>query len=81
MLVLDAFSSDAIPTHLLTREGVRDLRAAPRAEGLRGGPHLEPALRSQTGVDRGGSRVRQAWSRRTCHAKSPSEANPPPSGY
>jgi spermidine synthase len=34
LLMLDAFSSDAVPAHLLTREAMQEYRAALRPEGL-----------------------------------------------
>ena len=43
VLVLDAFSSDSIPIHLLTREAFDDLSSASRSGRCLGSPRLEPA--------------------------------------
>ncbi len=69
LLVADAFSSDAIPTHLLTREAVRLYRRKLRARRGAGLPHLQPLPRPGAGAGRGGARPR-GW--RACPRTSSS---------
>jgi hypothetical protein len=52
MLVLDAFSADAVPVHLLTREAVQLYLS--RRETLKRNARVEKRSRSGTGAQRGG---------------------------
>ena len=52
MLVLDAFSSDAIPVHLLTREAIQMYADRLRPGRLPGVPHQQQHLRPATGAPR-----------------------------
>ena len=49
LIVLDAFSSDSIPVHLLTREAVAALPAQARAGRHPRVPHLQPLLHAGAG--------------------------------
>ena len=49
MLVMDAFSGDSVPVHLITREAFRDLLQPPEAERNPGGEHLEQVSRPGAG--------------------------------
>ncbi len=49
LLVLDAFSSDAVPVHLLTVEALADLDGDGRCRRRHRRPHLEPVRRPGTG--------------------------------
>ena len=57
LVVLDAFSSDAIPVHLLTVEAIEDEVRTLEPDGVDRLPHLEPLLRP---VARHRSRARAA---------------------
>ncbi len=50
LIALDAFSSDAIPVHLLTREALDVLRAQAAAARRDRVPHLEPLRRPRAPV-------------------------------
>ena len=57
VLVIDAFSSDAIPVHLLTREAFEIYADALGERGLLAFPRDQPPLRSASaGVSRGAQR-------------------------
>ena len=57
VLAVDAFSSDAVPMHLLTREALRVYGRAVQRERHRSVPHLQPLSRPQAG-DRRSRRAR-----------------------
>ena len=52
MLAVDAFSSDAVPMHLLTREALGSLRPRGAAARPAPGPHLEPLSGPEAGARR-----------------------------
>ena len=63
LLALDAFSSDAIPMHLMTREAFKTYARVVQPDGAVARPHLEPVPRSGAGRRRGGARWRLACDR------------------
>ena len=65
ILAVDAFSSDAVPMHLLTREALQRLRPRGAARRHRPLPHLQPLSRPQAG-DRRHRRAAAAGPRRCC---------------
>ena len=58
LIVVDAFSSDAIPIHLITREAMAIYKAKLTPHGMRGHAHLEPAPRARLGGGRHRGRER-----------------------
>ncbi len=52
LVILDAFSSDAIPVHLLTQEAVHDYADRLETRRSAGLPHHEQSLRPWTGAQR-----------------------------
>ena len=75
LIVVDAFSSDAIPTHLITREAVVDVHVAPQTARRDRVPRVEPVFQPRAGAraDRRRSAVSCATPAmtRTCRPSGP----------
>ena len=76
LIVVDAFSSDAIPTHLITREAVAIYAVAPQGARRDRVSRVEPVLRPHARSSRGSPRT-GAWS---CYVRDDKDVPPEKAG-